>query len=466
MACCGPSRRRLLYLMGAAALVPMARGFPVGAEPAPVVAKDLEVVTVTDTSVIVTWSTCSGQLPVDADTELRIGPADSNAPLRVVVADTTPTPFHFAEVQGLEPGRPYRYEALSRGVRAVPTAAATALPGTPETTGLFVTLIRPSGRYLRTIALSNDIHYGEDVSGLISGDVPPGFDQEPGLPPYPEVMLAAMLDDLRSSDRGADHLIVAGDLTAEATARDSRIVRSRLDSWGQLGRDYFVCRGNHDRPHIGEPYSGCPALPGAEGHHDCWGTEFIDRQHLVTGELGELRLLGIDTTELDGSGGRIDRDQMAEIRDALDRDRDRPTLAFGHHPVTFESAISNPGGPGFVLDRSNSQELQQLYASAPGVFLHHSGHTHRNRRTQPDVAMPVEFIEVGAVKEYPGGYSLLRLYEGGYMLNFYKTRSDLARRWSTRTRGEFYGLFPDYALGTLADRNHVVARDLSGLLPA
>ncbi|MGW4248395.1 phosphohydrolase, partial [Nocardia sp. NPDC004722] len=68
-----------------------------------------------------------------------------------------------------------------------------------------------------------------------------------------------------------------------------------------------------------------------------------------------------------------------------------------------------------------------------------------------------------ACKEYPGGYTLLRLYEGGYMLNFYKTRTEGARRWSSRSRGEYFGLLPEYTLGTTADRNHVVARDLTGL---
>jgi hypothetical protein len=131
--------------------------------------------------------------------------------------------------------------------------------------------------------------------------------------------------------------------------------------------------------------------------------------------------------------------------------------------VTVESGLTNTAGPGFVLNRPDSIELQALHERAPGVFLQHSGHTHRNRRTRPDADCAVEFLEVAAVKEYPGGYSLLRLYEGGYMVNFYKTRTQAARRWSATTRGEYFGLVPDYTLGTVADRNHVVLRDFSGL---
>ena len=104
------------------------------------------------------------------------------------------------------------------------------------------------------------------------------------------------------------------------------------------------------------------------------------------------------------------------------------------------------------------------------MFFHHSGHTHRNKRTflLDDTQSPIqsiEFLEVGATKEYPGGYSLLRLFTGGYMVSYYKNRIPLALAWSQRTRGEYYGLYQHYMLGTIADRNHTVVRDPSGLRP-
>ncbi|MFQ6329074.1 hypothetical protein ACLMAL_23455 [Nocardia sp. CWNU-33] len=131
--------------------------------------------------------------------------------------------------------------------------------------------------------------------------------------------------------------------------------------------------------------------------------------------------------------------------------------------MTSHAAVSNPGGPGFVLDRTNAAALHAVYRDSPGVFLHHSGHTHRNRRSRPDFGIDVEFLEVSAVKEYPGGYMLLRIYEGGYTVNFYKTRTDAARRWSTRTRRQYFGMHPDHALGSHTDRNHVRLRDYCGL---
>ncbi|WP_405166995.1 metallophosphoesterase [Nocardia sp. NBC_01499] len=464
-ACCGPTRRTVLGAIGFAALLPLARPGSARAQPNPLIATDLEVVTITDTSVIVTWTTVTpdptGRLtPVDADAEVRLVPSDSASAPVPMHADPQPTPFHYAEIDGLEPGRTYRFEAWSNGVRAIPTLSLTTLsPGTPETTGEFTTLVPPPGRQLHTLALANDVHYGEEVSGLIVDNLPPGVRQD--VPPYPEVMLAALLDDVRRPDRGAEHLLIAGDLTSEASQRDSRAVRAKLDAWGTLGSDYFVVRGNHDRPHVGPDYASCQPAPA--DHYDCWADAFLPRQQLIEHEFGGLRLLGLDTSELDGSGGTIDRPQFDVLAERLRADPDRPTLVFGHHPVTIESGLTNLAGPGFVLNCRDSAELQALYDRSPGVFLHHSGHTHRNRRTRPDTACAVEFLEVAAVKEYPGGYSLLRLYEGGYMLNFYKTRTDAARRWSATTRSEYFGLLPDYTLGTTADRNHVVLRDFSGL---
>jgi 3',5'-cyclic AMP phosphodiesterase CpdA len=418
-----------------------------------IVASDLEVVTVTDRSAILTWTTRArdraGRLqPAPADTEVRLAPADGTAAPRPWQYDPRPTEYHYAQIDGLEPGRSYRFEAYSGGCRAVPACTlVTRRPGTPESTGVFTTLTPPPGRLLRTIALANDIHYGERRSGLLLAGLPGGLRHDTA--DHPEVMLDALLQDLRRPDRGAEHLIVAGDLTDAGTLDQSLGVRAHLDTWGTLGRDYFVCRGNHDAPQ----------------HHrrDHWGSVFHARQRLSEHDAGGLRIIGLDTTRLRGAGGTMVTPQLDHLRERLAADPDRPTLVFGHHPVTSSAAVSNPGGPGFVLDRNNAAALHTLYRSAPGVFLHHSGHTHRNRLGRPDSGIGVEFLEIAAVKEYPGGYLLLRIYTGGYMANFYKTRTAAARHWSTHTRRQYFGLHPDHALGSCADRNHVVMRDFSGL---
>jgi hypothetical protein len=55
------------------------------------------------------------------------------------------------------------------------------------------------------------------------------------------------------------------------------------------------------------------------------------------------------------------------------------------------------------------------------------------------------------------------VYEGGYMANFYKSSSALARQWSQTSSGEYLGLYPAYTLGALTDRNRAAVRNFSAL---
>jgi hypothetical protein len=232
-----------------------------------------------------------------------------------------------------------------------------------------------------------------------------------------------------------------------------------------------VARGNHDRPHTGAASGACRPVAGADGYHDCFGDVFFPTGTTwFAHEAFGLRLVGLDTYDKIGNGGDngvMSDAQFAFVRDVLAKDKDQPTVVFGHHPVSLESDVTTVGKPlGFDLDPQQAMQLEQLYAATPGVFLHHSGHTHRNKRTQSTVAKDVVFQEVAAVKEYPGGFHLLRVHTGGYALNFYKFNAPLAREWSERSRPEYGGLSPFYVFGNAADRNSVVIRDLSGLEPA
>lgn len=488
MDCCNrPSRRQALLWAGlAASATAVASATPASAAASDVLVTDVEVSTVTDTSVIVTWFTGSTTTldeygfpaPVATDSGLQLAPFSTTTltpgTYQTVYSDSTPTAYHYAEVSGLEPGTAYAYQALSNGQVAVRTSMQfpVGAGGSLDYANVFQTLTTPPGRYLFTLALSNDLHMGEGESGIIENGWPPAFEQDPGLPAYPTVMLDAMLGDLRSADRGADRLLVAGDLTSSGYLSQATQAKQMLDGWGTLEQDYFVTRGNHDRSEAGTDWDTCTVVPGTNPvHYDCWGDVFpYPLQTLQHYLVGGLRIVGLDTTTLDDAGGTMDAAQLGALEDVLRRDRDRPTLLFGHHPITYESAATTEAGPTFDIDRPTALALQRLYARTPGVFFHHSGHTHRNKRTflLDDGQNPIEsieFLEVGATKEYPGGYSLLRLYTGGYTVSYYKNRTPLALAWQQRTRHEYYSLYPHYMLGTIADRNHTVVRDLSGLSP-
>jgi Icc protein len=509
--CCGLSRRQLLRLSaagaGMAAVAPLLRPGPAAASSSFSV-QDLELVTVTDDSFILTWYTAAGPppavpfvpsaepAPVATDGIVRFGTRPDRLD-RVAVQRGGDTAYHYVEVTGLRPGETYYYQALSDGMAATPrllpqlTFPAGGLVIPPDPTdaqleqilaqllssgvvvstapGSVTTLVPPRGPLLLTVALANDLHIGETISGLATADFPPGFMQQPGLPPYPVVMTSSMTAD--AARRGAQALIVAGDLSSAALPAELSDCKGLLDDFGKLtlsGRlhrgGYVVARGNHDQPKTGAAYESCAPV-GSTGFFDCLPAVFdLPQGTLTTTEVAGLRLVGLDTTTLDTPSGAIGDAQFAELTEVLASRPDQPTLVFGHHPVTDESAVTTIAGPSFDLDRADAARLEALYARAPGVFFHHSGHTHRNKRTSSPVATGVEFLEVAATKEYPGGFARLRIYAGGYLVSFYKSSSALARQWSQVSSGEYLGLYPAYTLGTAADRNHAVRRDLTRLL--
>jgi hypothetical protein len=441
---------------------------------------NLELVTLTETTAIVTWFTgdpthldkTGRPAPVPADTEVLVGTSPTS--LKVVHHDARATPYHYVELTGLEPGQTYFYVARSGGLPAAPALFALGNPVGTSTLNaslsgpfVFTTPHPPPGRFLFAMALCNDLHLGETVAGLITTQagqgIPPGVMQVPGEPPYSQVMAAALAPEARA--RGAEVLLAAGDISSEAGGVDVRDARSYLDAFGHHGSAYFVARGNHDRPHVNT--APCRAVPGAAGYHDCFRDVFFpDGPTWFSRTVRGLRVLGLDTYDKIGRGsdnGVLSPAQFAFAREELAKDPDRPTIVFGHHPVSLESSITTTEPLLFDLDQRQAVQLEQLYAKTPGVFLHHAGHTHRNKRTLSPNAPNVVFQEVGAVKEYPGGFHLLRLYTGGYALNFYKFNSPLAMEWSERTRQEDFGGYPYYSAGNIADRNAVVIRDLSGL---
>lgn len=367
MDCCRPSRRQALLWGSLAAAVPVFVGGisveDAGASTTDLLVIDLEVATVTDTSVIITWFTGSATqtdtygfpLPVATDTELQLGQWDSATltlvpgTLQTVFQDSTATPYHYAEVTGLEPGTAYGYVSLSNGQQAQQTSMQfpVGVGGSLDYPGTFTTLTTPPGTYLFTLALSNDLHYGEGESGIIENNWPPAFEQDPGLPAYPTVMLEAMLGDLRQPDPAADRLIFAGDLTSNGYLSQAQDVRQLLDGWGTIQQDYYVSRGNHDRSEAGADWDTCTVVPNTSPvHYDCWGDVFpYPLQFLQQYELGGLRLIGLDTTTLDDAGGTMDTEQLGNLADVLHQDKDRPTLLFGHHPITYESAATTEAGP-------------------------------------------------------------------------------------------------------------------------
>jgi len=440
---------------------------------------NLELVTLAEDHAVITWFTGQagtnngiGQMvPAPADGEVRYGtnPARLN---RVAYGTASNTPYHYVELTDLEPGQTYYYQATSNGVPAAPSMF-TLITGNAvgtSTYGLgtggpysFTTPQPPHGSHLFTVILCNDLHMGETQAGLVGGQPQYiGIEQVPGLPPYPEVMLESLVQDVRRFN--PTYLLAAGDISAEAVPTDLSRAGMLLNGFGEYRQDYFVVRGNHDRAHVGDAYATCRV--GQWQGNDCFHDAYFPNDQLTyfSRDLSGLHVIGLDTYDKAGGGGDaggMSAPQLDWFQSDLAKHKDQPTIVFGHHPLIMQDSAF-PITASNSLDQTQAASVMDWYAKAPGVFLHHAGHTHRNHLSRTPSG--VVHQEVAAAKEYPGGFSVLRLHTGGFALNFYKSRSDLARAWSERSRLEILGYWPQFAFGnTVADRNLVAEHDLSGL---
>jgi hypothetical protein len=443
---------------------------------------NLELVTLAEDHAVLTWYTGQAgtndglgrMIPAAADSEVVYGTHPSRLNRVAYGISAAHTPYHHVELSGLEPGRTYYYQARSNGKLAAPTpftlitgnAVGTSTYGL--TTGgpySFTTPQPPRGSHLFSIVLCNDLHMGETEAGLVGGEPQYiGISQVPGLPPYPEVMLESLVQDVRRFD--ATYLLAAGDISAEAVPTDLSRAGQLLSRFGTYREDYFVTRGNHDRAHLGAAYDSCRV--GQWQGNDCFHDAYFPDNELTyfSRDLSGLHVIGLDTYDKAGGGGDaggMSPDQLAWFQADLAAHKDQPTLVFGHHPLVVQDSAF-PSSASNALDAGQAATVLDWYSKTPGVFLHHAGHTHRNHSTISPTAPDVTLQEVAAAKEYPGGFSILRLHTEGYALNFYKSTSELAREWSERSRMEIMGYWPQFAFGnTVEDRNTVVKRDLSGL---
>ena len=331
-------------------------------------------------------------------------------------AVVTTGPQHVARITGLEPDTEYTLEVSDVEPHAY-------LPSTVRT------LARPRGRLLATVATANDVHFGETVCGA-TGDPAqdikgPLLMAEPGDPPYPSVMNAAVIEEMRAL--APDAVVVKGDLTARGTVDE---YESFLAAYGTLGATMHHVRGNHDAM-----VDATMAIEGAP----------------YAVRIGGVTLAVLDTVIPGTDAGQLTREQ-ARWLDDLAGDTPGPVLVFGHHPCFDVEHGIRTGRPYFGIQPDDSEALVDVVARHDNLVGYFAGHTHRNRVRRFDRARRVPFGEIGCTKDYPGAWAEYRVYEGGYTQVMRRVTASDAFAWAERTRGLYEGVYRDYALGPLEHR--------------
>ncbi len=292
----------------------------------------------------------------------------------------------------------------------------------------FRTLPEP-GERLATFATVNDVHFGEEVCGIIEGsDLGPVFRSAPGEAPYPEVMNRGAVAEMVAF--GPDAVLVKGDLTSNGTVAEYEAFRAVYEP--AFGDRLTVVRGNH------ESYNRAPYAKVAQQEVSLPGV-----------------MLAVLDTSVDGAvAGTVTADQLAWV-DELGARADRPVLLFGHHHLGDRWSAEKADRT-FGIDLDASEALLEVVARRPSIRAYFAGHTHRNRVRRFAATGDVPWVEVACVKDYPGAWAEYQVYDGGIVQVHHRISSPEAMAWTEQTRHMYSGLYRDYAFGELDDRCFVI----------
>ena len=292
----------------------------------------------------------------------------------------------------------------------------------------FRTLPEP-GERLATFTTVNDVHFGEEVCGVIDGsDLGPVFRTPPGEDPYPEVMNRGAVAEMAALD--PDAVIVKGDLTSNGTVDEHDAFRAAYEP--AFGDRLRVIRGNH------ESYNRSPFARDAY-------------QEVVLPGV----VLAVLDTSIDGEvAGTVTAEQLEQV-DELGSRADRPVLLFGHHHLGDRHSPEK-ADQAFGIDVDASEALLGVVARRPRIRGYFAGHTHRNRVRRFAVTGDVPWVEVACVKDYPGAWAEYRVHEGGIVQVEHRISTPEALAWTEQTRHMYAGLYGPFAFGALADRCFVM----------
>jgi predicted phosphodiesterase len=299
-------------------------------------------------------------------------------------------------------------------------------PGTDhEIEGFAFRTLPDLGERLATVATVNDVHFGEEVCGVLEGlDVGPIFRSEPGADPYPEVMNRGAIQEMTALD--PDLVVVKGDLTCRGT--DEEYAQFLAAYEPAFGDRLVHVRGNHDG-YYGRTYAAEP-------------TQRVD--------LPGVTVAVLDTTDPGQTPGRVTDEQLAWLDD-LAGSADRPVLLFGHHHVWSPDSRQRPDTYFGILP-APSEALVAVVARHPGILGYFAGHTHRNRVRRIRSTGDRPWVEVACVKDYPGTWAEYRVHERGVLQVHRRISTPEALAWTELTRDMYAGTYAAYAMGSLEER--------------
>ncbi|OHX13372.1 phosphodiesterase [Chromobacterium sphagni] len=203
-----------------------------------------------------------------------------------------------------------------------------------------------------------------------------------------------------------DWVVATGDLVDSGALEEYQALRPLLD---RLAMPYALLAGNHDRRDtLRQVFADHDYL---HGH-----TEFI--QYAL--DVGEVRLIALDTLQPGSSGGMLCRARLDWLDALLAASAGRPVVLAMHHPP-FQTGIAHMDAIG--LDPDAAAELARRVAAWPNVERIVCGHLHRpiQARFAGTLACtspaPAHQVALDLRADGPSAYVL---EPGGFMLHLWR----------------------------------------------
>jgi hypothetical protein len=150
-------------------------------------------------------------------------------------------------------------------------------------------------------------------------------------------------------------------------------------------------------------------------------------------------------------GYHIAEEEMEWLEEELEKSAEEgiPAFIFLRHPLQPNISIAMLGSLSYT-DSSQLIKLLRQYKNVWGVFS--GSYVHRNAVHHSSL-LSFPLVETASTVDYPRGYTIYKVYTGGYIQAFYKI-NDLRATEGSRL-GTFFGLGDPLMYGALSDRNFV-----------
>jgi 3',5'-cyclic AMP phosphodiesterase CpdA len=166
-------------------------------------------------------------------------------------------------------------------------------------------------------------------------------------------------------------------------------------------------------------------------------------------DYSDYHIIILDSSETGQVNGKFQEEQMIWLENDLNANSNRPTLIFMHHMPDKSDEI-------FGLEPNSQNRFLSIVSEHPQVLSIHSGHIHQNILTY---AEGNTYLAYASTVQYPMGYDIVKLYQGGYTQAFYKIENELETSEESRVRVNTNSGDPnadEEYLGSLDDRSTIV----------